>query len=124
MKQTRIRAGASVSDAMRLALLLLGLLAGAALMSAPAWSQSLDDLRASGAVGEAFDGFLRIKGGGGNAQTVVKSVNDKRRAVYSQRASQQGITVDQVGRVYAGEIRSKAPAGTWFLSEQGKWSRK
>ena len=92
------------------------------LASMPAWADQLDDLRASGAVGEAFDGFTRARDG--SANEFVAGLNDRRRAIYVKRAKSEGVSVEQVGRVYAVEIFKKAPGGTWFLSEDGKWSQK
>jgi len=88
----------------------------------PAQAQSLNDLRASGKVGEAFDGFARARDG--SVQSVVSSVNAKRRAIYEQRAKEQGITSAQVGQVYAGQITAKSPAGTWILMKSGTWKQK
>ncbi|MCH8926534.1 MAG: YdbL family protein [Proteobacteria bacterium] len=98
--------------------------AAAALFPVAAGAQSLNALRASGAVGEGYDGFARVRKAGGGARSVVDAVNAKRRAIYAERAKEQGTTADQVGRVYARQILGKAPAGTWFLKESGKWVRK
>ena len=89
---------------------------------APAQAQDLDALRASGAVGERFDGYLVARDG--NAQGFVAKVNAKRRQIYEQRAASQGIGADQVGMVYAKEILADAPAGTWFQNPDGSWARK
>ena len=98
--------------------------AAAALFPVAAGAQSLNALRASGAVGEGYDGLARVRRAGGGAQSVVDAVNAKRRAIYAERAKEQGTTADQVGRVYARQILAKAPAGTWFLKESGQWVRK
>ncbi len=98
--------------------------AAAALFPVAAGAQSLDALRASGAVGEGYDGFTRVRKAGGGARSVVDAVNAKRRAIYAERAKEQGTTADQVGRVYARQILGNAPAGTWFLKESGTWVRK
>lgn len=92
----------------------------------PALAQSLNELRASGVVGERFDGFAEVRGAGASqqARSLVNSANQKRRQIYSKRAAQQGVPVGQVGRVYAKQIMQKAPKGTWFLGESGKWTRK
>lgn len=90
--------------------------------SVPAFADQLDDLRRSGAVGEAYDGFARARDG--SAQGFVTSLNEQRRVIYVQRAKAQSVTVEQVGRVYAVEILKKAPAGTWFLKENGQWTQK
>lgn len=85
-------------------------------------AQSLDALRASGAVGERFDGYAVARQS--SAAGVVAQVNAQRRQIYEQRAAQQKVPVEQVGRVYAGEIFQNAPAGTHFLDATGKWVRK
>ena len=55
---------------------------------------------------------------------MVEQVNAERRRVYAERAQTEKVPVEQVGRVYAGEIFRSAPAGTWFLKEDGQWVRK
>lgn len=96
------------------------------LASVSAEAQSLDSLRASGVVGEKFDGFLvlRDSGASGAVRAIVNDVNAQRRKIYSQRAQQQGVSVQQVGRVYAQQIMQNAPKGTWFRNEGGGWVRK
>jgi len=87
---------------------------------------SLDDLRASGAVGERYDGYavVRAQGADATVQSLVDSVNAKRRSIYQERAQKQGAPAAEVGKVYALEIAGKAPRGTWFLGEDGKWTQK
>lgn len=103
---------------------LAGLIIAATLgvTSLSAQAQSLSQLRASGAIGEAFDGFARARDNSMRGQ--VDAINARRRTIYQQRASAQGVSAQQVGRVYAREIYNNSPAGTWFLSESGSWSRK
>lgn len=90
----------------------------------PALAQSLQDLRASGVIGEAFDGYARVRTSAGAAQSLVDATNAQRRAIYQKRAQEQGISVDQVGQVYAKVIFDKAQAGDWFLLNSGKWVQK
>lgn len=87
-----------------------------------AHADQLDDLRASGAVGEAFDGFARARDA--SVQGFVNGVNEKRQQIYQKRAKSENVSVDQVGRVYAAQILKKATKGTWFLGENGKWTQK
>ncbi len=94
----------------------------AVLVATPAHADQLDDLRASGALGEAFDGFTRARDA--SAKDFSSSINGKRRKIYIKRAKSEGISVDQVGSVYAAQIAKKAPDGTWMLSASGEWSRK
>ncbi len=90
--------------------------------AAPALAQSLDELRASGAVGERYDGYAEALQP--SAASVVDEVNAKRRQIYQQRAAKEGVPVEQVGRVYAEQIFRQAPPGTKFLRENGRWVAK
>jgi uncharacterized protein YdbL (DUF1318 family) len=89
-------------------------------------AQSLDELRASGTVGERFDGYavVRDAGAAASVKAMVNDINAKRRAIYEERAKAQGVPSEQVGRVYAEQILQKAPSGTWILSADGKWVQK
>jgi uncharacterized protein YdbL (DUF1318 family) len=88
-------------------------------------SRLLDAPRASGLVGERYDGFAVARGAvPSNIAAIVNQVNAERRALYAERAKSEGIPVEAVGKIYAGEIIKSAPAGTWFLGENGQWTRK
>lgn len=87
--------------------------------------ESLDQLRKSGVVGERYDGLLVVRSqSDAAAHAVVDQVNAKRGTIYEARAKKDGADVKEVGKVYALEIAAKAPAGTWFLGEDGKWVQK
>ena len=94
------------------------LLAGGITVSAG----SLQDLRASGALGESASGYVVARDPSATAE--VASINKKRKAVYSKKATAQGVSIDQVGKVYAKEIIKKVPAGTWIQNQQGQWVKK
>lgn len=87
-------------------------------------ADKLDSLRTSGAVGERYDGFLMVKDGGGDAQATVDKINGQRRQIYEKRAKKSGVSLEQIGQVYAGEIMEDAPKGTYFLQKNGQWVRK
>ena len=87
-----------------------------------AHAQSLDDMRANGQIGEAYDGYARARDG--SVQAMVNTINAKRKAIYMERAQQQGISADKVGAVYATKIIANAPAGTWLLTADGQWRQK
>ncbi len=106
-----------------MALLVLGLLTSFA--TTPAAAQDLEQLRASGAIGERYDGYAVVReSGAGGASQLVQQVNNQRRGIYEQRAASQGASAKDVGRVYAAQIMQKAPRGTWFLDESGSWRQK
>ena len=105
---------------------LLGLTAGVAVsgLTFSAHAQSLQDLRASGAIGEGADGFAVVRQSAPGAQAVVDATNAQRRSIYVSRAGEQGVSAAQVGSVYAASIFAKSPPGTWFVSASGAWSQK
>ncbi|MGO1118359.1 YdbL family protein [Rhodovibrionaceae bacterium A322] len=91
-------------------------------LSAPAFAQSADNLRSSGQAGERFDGYMEARDG--SAKAAVAKINQQRKAVYEKRAKQQGVSVDQVGKVYAEQIFNKLPKGAWFKQANGQWIQK
>ncbi len=93
-----------------------------AAMGGAAHAQSLDALRASGAVGESFDGFLVARDS--SAQSYVDQVNAQRRKIYGQRAAAQGVPASQVGQVFAQKIMGDVAPGTWLLKPDGSWAQK
>lgn len=106
----------------------LGLIGSAAVLLAlpyvpVAQADEFDDLRAAGVIAERYDGFVMLKDGGG-PQGIVDRVNAERQAIYAQRAQQQGVAAAEVGQVYAAQIMSAAPSGTWFLAADGSFARK
>ncbi len=91
------------------------------LSTAPAWAGSLEDLRASGAIGESYNGFVVAREPA--AQAEADAINAKRRTIYQEKAAAQGIDIEQVGKVYAAEIIRKVPPGTWIQID-GQWKKK
>ena len=72
------------------------LLAAGMMMSGPAFADQLDDLRVSGAVGEAFDGYARARAD--SASEFVKSINAKRRKIYIERARKKAFLLIKLVR--------------------------
>lgn len=96
-----------------------------AVVAPAAVAQSLDDLRASGALGERYDGYVVVRDSkAAGANGMAKEVNAKRKSLYEERAAAQGVTAADVGRLYAGQIMKQAPRGTWFLDANGNWQQK
>ena len=112
------------SDKTMLSTIIRAFLAFAILMALAqgAAAASLDELRASGALGERFDGFVVARDASAGAD--AKAINAKRREIYQKRADSEGVDIDAVGRLYAKQILSDAPAGTWFLKDDGTWVQK
>lgn len=86
----------------------------------------MDAPRASGVVGERFDGYAMVRSGSAPAsiKKLVKQTNAQRRAVYQKRAKETGASVSDIGKIYAQQIMKSAPKGTWFLTQGGKWIKR
>jgi uncharacterized protein YdbL (DUF1318 family) len=85
----------------------------------------LDAPRAAGTVGERYDGYAVARAPAGpEVAALIDKVNAERRAIYAQRAASEHVPIEAIGRIYAKEILQSAPAGTWFLAENGQWTRK
>lgn len=84
----------------------------------------VDQLKASGAIGENNRGFLEVRGGGGDAASVVSGENRDREAVYAEIAKRAGSTSEQVGRARARRIAAASEAGVWLQREDGSWYKK
>ena len=85
----------------------------------------LDGPRAAGIVGERFDGYAVARGSvSPDVAALVDKVNKERHDVYAARAASENVPIDAIGKIYAAEIMKSAPAGTWFLSESGQWTKK
>jgi uncharacterized protein YdbL (DUF1318 family) len=101
---------------------LLGVAGGAAVVQAEARDPAYAAARSAGQVGEKMDGYLGIVGGATPAlRALVDDLNIKRRAVYSQKAQAQRVTVEEyaftsgcllIGQTTAGE-KYQAPGGAW-----------
>lgn len=94
-------------------------------LATAAGAADLDSYRAQGYLAERADGFVEERSGApADAAALVAEVNAKRRGVYEERARQQGVSVDEVGKIYATQIFEKAPAGTYFRKADGSIVRK
>ena len=110
----------NIATVTRRAFLVLAL-ALVALPGAALAQEDLDQLRADGVLAESYTGFVVIRENQNGAQAIADRVNAERRTIYQQRAAEQGVSPEEIGRVYAGQIINKAPAGTWFQNEDGSW---
>ncbi len=113
---------------------LVKLLAVLALVLAALWPEpgaaqggnALDAYRASGVIAERFDGYVEVRttDAPSGVHALVEQVNAKRRALYTQRAQESNVSVDEVGKLFATKIVEAAPPGTYFLQPGGSYVRK
>ncbi len=101
----------------------------AALFAAPDLARAgtrLDAYRADGVIAERFDGYVEIRDSNAPsaARALVADVNARRRALYTQRASESNVPVEEVGKVFANKIVKTAPPGTYFRRPGGDYVRR
>ena len=114
-----------VAACLRATVIAAAVICGLFFWSPHAVAQSLDAARASGMVGERFDGYAVARETATPAvRRLVDNVNKQRRQIYAKRAGEQKIPRDQVGTLYANQIMAKVPKGTWILLQSGVWKRK
>ena len=101
----------------------------AAALSAPAFAQVEDAnaLRASGAVGETATGYMAPVPGAvlsDDLKRAMDQINIKRRAAYTEKAGENGLTVAQFAQNSACAIfKNSVKAGQWYRDEAGAWHK-
>jgi len=93
-------------------------------VAAPAFALDLDTARKTGLAGEVDNGLLALPpGAAADAQTLITTINNSRRAEYARVAAQNNLTLDVVGSMMFQKIYTRLPAGSW-VQVQGKWTKK
>jgi len=112
---------------LRLAGLALAALA-VPLGSAPATAQSsafIASARASGVVGERYDGYLGFAAAPSAAlRAQIDTINIRRRALYSSLAVRRSVTPQDVGIAAACELMRRVAIGEVYMLNDGVWRRR
>jgi len=95
-------------------------------LSLPAFALSLDEAKSDGLVGERATGYLGIVTPNPDAdlKTLVNRINEKRRALYQQRASKAGVSVDVMELRTGQRLQEMAAPGEYIQDANGQWRRK
>jgi uncharacterized protein len=102
-------------------------LVAALLVAAPAAAQTpaVDAARASGAVGERYDGYLGVAAPVSPAvRSQVASINIQRRKLYSNLAASKGVSPQDVGITAGCQLLSRVAAGQAYMLGDGAWRRR
>ena len=107
------------------AALALGL-AGASGLAAAAMQESAAELRATGLVGEQYDGYLGLVGSAPpRVRSEMDAVNIRRRAHYTELARLRRVHVEEVAVAAACEIfASRVAPGQYYLLPDMIWRRR
>ena len=84
------------------------------------------ELRATGKVGEQFDGYLGVVGSAdAELRAQVDAVNIKRRAYYANLAAKRGAKIEEVAAATACEIfASRVAPGQYYRLADGVWRQR
>ncbi|HEX9933045.1 MAG TPA: YdbL family protein [Allosphingosinicella sp.] len=107
------------------AVLALGL-AGVSGLAAAAMQESAAELRATGLVGEQYDGYLGLVGSASpRVRSQMDAVNIRRRAYYTALARQRRAQIEEVAAATACEIfETRVAAGEYYLMPDNVWRRR
>jgi uncharacterized protein YdbL (DUF1318 family) len=98
---------------------------GAVAFPAAAQTPMVNSARASGAVGERYDGYLGIAATVPPAVRVqVDTINIRRRSLYSNLAAAKGATPHAVGITAGCELLARVAVGEAYLWANGGWHRR
>lgn len=83
-------------------------------------------LRASGAAGERYDGYLGVVGdASASVRAEVDAINIKRRAFYTDLAAKRGAKIEEVGATTACQIfATKIQPGQYYMLTDGVWRQR
>jgi len=103
-----------------------GLIVGASLPPAAALAASATVEAAKDAciVGEQTDGYLGVVAGADAGDAVrreIRDINQQRKAVYSDLAHRNGVTIEVTAALTAEKLINQASAGQCYRDESGAW---
>jgi uncharacterized protein YdbL (DUF1318 family) len=93
-------------------------------MTFSAWAISLDDAKQQGLIGEMQNGYLGLVVENAEAQSLVASINEKRRSIYLSLARNNNITMAQVTALAAEKALHKTQTGHFIREAAGQWVKK
>ena len=96
-------------------------------IGAPAMAQTpaVNAARATGTVGERYDGYLGIAAPvSGVVRSQVATINIQRRSLYSRLAAAKGVSPQDVGVTAGCELLARVGVGEAYLWTDGTWRRR
>lgn len=85
---------------------------------------SLDEAKAKGWVGERADGYLGPVTQTTEVLSLVRDINNQRRAEYQRIAASNGQSLDVIQKLAAQKAYEKTLSGHYVQNAQGGWVKK
>ena len=104
-------------------LILLGLV----VIAGPVFGQTaaVDGARATGAIGERFDGYIGVTSPVSQlVRSQVSTINIRRRSLYSSLAARKGASPQDVGVTAGCTLLARVPVGGSYMLSDGAWRRR
>ena len=93
-------------------------------MPATAQTPALDAARASGAIGERYDGYVGVAAPVSAAvRNQVSTINIQRRSLYSRLAANKGVSPQDVGITAGCQLLARVSVGEAYMLVDGNWRR-
>jgi uncharacterized protein YdbL (DUF1318 family) len=93
--------------------------------AAAAQTPAVDSARASGAVGERYDGYVGVAGTVATAvRSQVAKINIQRRTLYSRLAASRGAAPQDVGVTAGCQLLARVGVGEAYMLSDGAWRRR
>ena len=90
-----------------------------------AWSADIHTAKSAGQIGEQLDGYLGVVGAATeDIRALVQDINQKRKAVYQDIASKNGVTLQAVENMAGKKAIQKTEPGQFIRSDSGAWVKK
>jgi len=102
------------------------LLACMLLLIPMSFALTLQEAKSEGLVGEQRNGYVGLVAESAPAEVMAltRDVNNQRRELYQQIASQNGISVEQVAALAFEKAVEATPAGQYLQDASGSWTKK
>ena len=87
----------------------------------------LDEAKAQGLVGEKASGYLGIPNQQAVSEdviTLIKDINNKRKAKYTEIALKNNLQTDAVAKLANKKAIEKTEVGNYYQTQEGKWLKK
>lgn len=131
MTRRALTRAANVDRSFTLKALLGALMLAAGLLlitqSASAQANVITQARAAGLVGEQADGYLGFPSNSGvnaDLRARVDQINIQRRALYTRRAQERGVSANEMAAAVACEVfDGRIAIGERYRGEDGQWRR-
>jgi uncharacterized protein len=92
---------------------------------AAAQTPAVDAARASGVIGERYDGYIGVAGPASAAvRSQVASFNIQRRSLYSRLAASKGVSPQDVGITAGCQLLARVGVGEAYMWADGAWRRR